>query len=83
MRQIVAVTVFMVIAALIPDRVNAQACGPYIDCFNGGDHRVSCPAGYGVINCHFDCGTFMVTVTRGVASHRSEARKRTSGTPFF
>lgn len=34
----------------------AQTCGEYGYCFSGGgDHRVDCPGGTGVYNCHFYC----------------------------
>lgn len=34
----------------------AQTCGDYGYCFSGGgDHRVACPGGTGVYNCHSYC----------------------------
>ncbi len=55
------VALFLVAAAIwcLPSgQVSAQACSPLQLCgTSGGDHRVSCPAGGGVLNCHLDCGT--------------------------
>lgn len=54
LRRGLLVTVILLLAgALSPAGVQAQACGPLESC--SGGHRTLCPAGYGVLNCHFDC----------------------------
>lgn len=44
-----------VVVASIPRVATAQACGPYRDCLGTPEHRVECPVGVGVYNCHFSC----------------------------
>lgn len=54
LRRGLLVTALLVFAhAVTPVEVQAQACGPLESC--SGGHRTLCPAGYGVLNCHYDC----------------------------
>lgn len=51
--------IFLALAMVLVSKPStAQGCGPYQFCTGGGgDHRVGCPSGDGVQNCHWDCGS--------------------------
>lgn len=57
MRTVVLMATMVVGLLLIPRIATGQSCGPYDICFVGGDHKVPCPLGSGVQNCHTGCGT--------------------------
>lgn len=56
MRHALRWLVFVGAALLLPSSAGAQACGPQSNCLGTYSHKVLCPAGFGVRNCHSDCG---------------------------
>lgn len=55
MRRSLLGTLILGICLLMPQKAAGQACGPQTDCIGSADHKVSCPAGFGVLNCHSYC----------------------------